>query len=88
MTTLRDIGRVEQNITKVPVKAVRVLHHMIFGREGDWQNRKRLKQFRGFTFDVNTDEYRNKILELEGFKIIWQLHVLYYVSIIQEKNQN
>ena len=68
MMTLGSINRVEQNITKAPVKAVRVMHRMIFGREGDRQNRKRLRQFPGFTFEADTDRYRNKILELENFE--------------------
>lgn len=68
MTTLGSIDRVERNITKTPVKAVRALHRMIYGQEGDRQNRKRLRQFGGFAFDVDTDEYRNKILALQDFQ--------------------
>lgn len=68
MATLGSIDRVEQNITKAPVKAVRVLHRMVYGREGDRQNRKRLRQFQGFAFEADTDDYRNKILELENFQ--------------------
>lgn len=68
MTTLGSIDRVEQNITKAPVKAVKVLHRMIYGQEGDRQNRKRLRQFKGFRFDVDTDEYRNKILAFEDLQ--------------------
>lgn len=65
--TLGDIDRVEQNITKAPVKAVRAMHRMIYGQEGDRQNRKRLRQFSGFAFDVDTDEYRNKVLAFQDF---------------------
>lgn len=68
MTTLESIDRVERNITKAPVKAVRILHCLIYGREGDRQNRKRLRQFDGFTFDADTDEYRNKLLTFQGFQ--------------------
>jgi len=66
MTTLRN--KVEQKITKVPVKAVRVLHRMIFDQEEDRRNRKRLRQFESFAF--NADEYRNKISTLENSKIM------------------
>lgn len=68
MTTLGSIDKVEQNITKAPVKAVRALHRMVYGQEGNRQNRKRLRQFKGFTFDVDTDEYRNKILTFENLQ--------------------
>lgn len=41
---------------------------MTYDQEGDRQNRKRLRQFKGFTFDVDTDEYRDKVLALEDFQ--------------------
>ena len=64
MTTLGNIGRVEKNITKAPVKVVRILHRIVYNQEGDRRNRKRLRQFEGFTFDADSDEYKNKVSSL------------------------
>lgn len=64
MTTLGDIVRVERNITKAPVKAARTLHRIVFNQESDRQNRKRLRQFEGFTFKADSDEYKNKVSSL------------------------
>lgn len=64
MTTLGDIVRVERNITKAPVKAARILHRIVFNQESDRQNRKRLRQFEGFTFKADSDEYKNKVSSL------------------------
>ena len=61
MTTLGDIVRVNNNISQADTKVTKALHIFCFGTVGDRQNRRRLRQFPGFTFGTDSDEYTAKI---------------------------
>lgn len=62
MENLGQIKIVERNISSASTKAIRALHKLVFGYEGDRKNRQRLREFGGFTFNDKSAEYQEKLL--------------------------
>lgn len=50
MESLEQIKIIANNFKTGSVKAIRVLHKLVFKQKGDQSNRKRLREFEGFTF--------------------------------------
>ena len=61
MAALNDIPAVKERIAKAPTKQIVTLHKFLFLEEGDRQNRKRLRAFKGFLFDEESPQFRAKI---------------------------
>lgn len=60
MTSLKDIEWVEKNIKTVPYKTIKILYKIIFEDDSDRRGRKKIREFTGFKYDKNADEYKNK----------------------------
>ncbi|KYQ57151.1 hypothetical protein ALC60_03897 [Trachymyrmex zeteki] len=56
MERLEQIKVIANNLKTGPTKAVRALHKLVFEREGDRGNRKRLREFGGFAFASGSDD--------------------------------
>jgi len=54
------------NLKTSSIKAVKALHKLIFQQEGDRSNRKRLREFQGFPFAIDSDEYKVKVAYAEA----------------------
>lgn len=66
MATLGDLERIEHNITNSKLKAVKALHFIAYGNEGQPRLiRKNLRKFNGFRLDVDSDEYARKIDDIK-----------------------
>jgi len=61
MERLEQIKVVANNLKTGSAKAVKALHKLIFEEEGDRGNRKRLREFSGFTFAGGSEEFRMKL---------------------------
>lgn len=57
MSALGDFLDVRNNILRAKKTTITALHKFVFEEEGDRDNRKRLRQFQGFVFDVDDDVY-------------------------------
>lgn len=56
MESLGQIPAVTAKIKSASSRAIKMLHILIFGNEGDKNNRKRLLEFKGFTFSAEIDD--------------------------------
>lgn len=62
MSTLGDIAKIEHNITNSQLPAVKALHVIAYGEEGQpRKTRKHLREFQGFKLDIASNEYAQKI---------------------------
>lgn len=66
MERLEQIKMVANNLKTSSTKAIKALHKFVFEQEGDRGNRKRLREFKGFSFANDLDEYRSKIAFVKG----------------------
>nr|XP_012136355.1 PREDICTED: uncharacterized protein LOC105661967 [Megachile rotundata] len=57
MECLGQIEAVKEKIKTASVAAIRSLHKFIFHDEGDRSNRKRVRNFEGFAFAIDSEEY-------------------------------
>lgn len=64
MEKLDQIKTIANNL-KVS-SAIRALHRFVFEQEGDRSNQKRFREFRGFRFAKDSDEYKAKIAYVEA----------------------
>lgn len=65
MKSLSDIRAVEYNIINEKAKTVKALYTIVFIEEGKTRlNRNQLKQFTGFDFNEDTDEFTTKLEEV------------------------
>lgn len=66
MSTLRDITRIEYQITHSNLKIVKTLHIICFGNEGEPRKvRKALREFSGFGYSRDSVEYTAKLEEIK-----------------------
>lgn len=61
MSKLGEIENICRNISTAPVGTVRIFHKLVYGNDGDRQNRKRLREFSGFLHSKDSDDYANKV---------------------------
>jgi len=66
MERLDQIGIIGNNLKTSSKKAVKALHKLIFEQEGDRDNRKRFREFQGFPFVIDSDEYKAKVAYAEA----------------------
>jgi len=66
MERLDQIGMIGNNLKTSSKKAVKALHKLVFEQEGDRGNRKRLREFQGFPFAIDSDEYKVKVAYAEA----------------------
>lgn len=62
MEKLEQIKVIASNLKTGSTKAIKTLHKLVFEREGDRSNRKRLREFEGFTFASGSEEYKTKLM--------------------------
>ncbi|KYN29159.1 Protein DEK [Trachymyrmex cornetzi] len=67
MEKLEQIKVIANNLKTGPTKAVKALHKLVFEREGDRGNRKRLREFGGFAFASGSVEYKNKLTYVDTY---------------------
>ncbi|KYQ46516.1 Protein DEK, partial [Trachymyrmex zeteki] len=63
---LEQIKTIANNLKTNSKKAVQAQHRFVFEREGDRDNRKRLREFRGFPFAIDSEDYKAKIAYVES----------------------
>lgn len=61
MSSLGDIRRIKEHLRIAPTKTIKSFHKLIFGSVGDRQNRQRLRQFTGFEFDTDSEQFETKV---------------------------
>lgn len=65
MSTLGKIPKIEYYITHANLAGFKALHKICFGNEGEpRKTQKALREFSGFGWGKNTDEYVNKIQDI------------------------
>lgn len=66
MPNLGDISKIEKNISSSSLKAVKALHVVAFGNEGESRKtRKALRTFSGFKLDKKSSEYAQKVSDVK-----------------------
>jgi len=66
MEKLEQIKVIASNLKTGSAKAVRALHRFVFEQEGNRNNRKRLREFEGFSFVSGSDEHRAKLAYVDA----------------------
>ncbi|KAJ8982413.1 hypothetical protein NQ317_017215 [Molorchus minor] len=67
MATLGEIDKISYNITNSALKAVRALHVIAYGDEGQPRKlRKALRNFSGFDFEKTSDDYVAKVNDVKN----------------------
>lgn len=61
MENLAQIESIKNRIKTAPRKSILALYKLIFEEDGDRGNRNKLREFSGFEFEMNSDEYSAKI---------------------------
>lgn len=70
MVSLQDLDKVSQRIKTGQLQAVKALHLVAYGTEAPpRQARKRVCEFRGFNLDKESDEFENKLSDVEEFEL-------------------
>lgn len=71
MAMLSEIDKIKYNLAEAPVKTINILHNLIFESiPADRRNRKRLREFTGFTFtDGSEEEVAKKKFIDESFSV-------------------
>lgn len=69
MEKLGQIPAIKQKIDTASRAIIVVMHKFIFEGDGDRNNRRRLREFRGFEFNDNSPEFRAKLQYAVGFSI-------------------
>jgi len=66
MEKLEQIKVIASNLKTGSAKAVRALHRFVFEQEGNRNNRKRLREFEGFSFASGSEEHRAKLAYVDA----------------------
>ncbi|GBL70898.1 hypothetical protein AVEN_113227-1 [Araneus ventricosus] len=61
MTTLNDIQEISTALKNCKTEKIKILHKFLFGSLGDRSNRKRIREFMGFDFQVDSEEFKKKL---------------------------
>ncbi|GBN12277.1 hypothetical protein AVEN_66316-1 [Araneus ventricosus] len=61
MTTLNDIQEISTALKNCKTEKINILHKFLFGSLGDRSNRKRIREFIGFDFQVDSEEFEKKL---------------------------
>ncbi|XP_071052958.1 uncharacterized protein [Onthophagus taurus] len=61
MENLSNNPTINANIKSAPAHAIKALNRLIFEYDGDRRNRQRLREFQGFSFDEDSDDFNNKL---------------------------
>lgn len=61
MEKLVEIQHVKIRLKTATRSSVRILYQLVFEEKSDRKNRRKLREFSGFTFSYNIDEYRAKL---------------------------
>lgn len=69
MEKLGQIPTIKQKIGTASRTVIVAMHKFIFGEDGDRNNRRRLREFRGFEFNDDAPEFRAKLQYAVGFSI-------------------
>lgn len=69
MEKLGQIPTIKQKIDAASRAVIVVMHKFIFEEDGDRNNRRRLREFRGFEFNDDSPEFRAKLQYAVGFSI-------------------
>ncbi|GBN40305.1 hypothetical protein AVEN_168837-1 [Araneus ventricosus] len=61
MTTLNDIQEISTALKNCKTEKIKILHKFLFDSLGDRSNRKRIREFIGFDFQVDSEEFEMKL---------------------------
>ncbi|GBO31482.1 hypothetical protein AVEN_130723-1 [Araneus ventricosus] len=85
MATLNDFPKIAKSLKTSSKNQIQLLHRLIFGDEGDWQNRSRLRKFSGFPSDFQFEETKQKVVAEFSLKdliaICNLLHLQFYTDL-------
>ncbi|XP_076393341.1 uncharacterized protein LOC143265399 [Megachile rotundata] len=66
MENLKQIATIECKIKTASAASIKALHRFVFDNEGDRANRKRLREFGGFTFADGSAEHVTKLTQVNA----------------------
>ncbi|GBO22892.1 hypothetical protein AVEN_72269-1 [Araneus ventricosus] len=85
MSTLNDFPKIAKSLKTSSKNQIQLLHRLIFGEEGDRQNRSRLRKFSGFPSDFQFEETKQKVFAEFSLKdliaICNLLHLEFYTDL-------
>lgn len=58
---LGQISKLLKYFRGAPVGVIKLFHRLVFRYDGDRNNRKRLREFEGFKFEINSEEYKKTV---------------------------
>ena len=61
MDVLGDNVFIGKNITNATTNAIKAFHYLVFGNDHSRRNRRELREFKGFEFTEDSEEYKNKL---------------------------
>lgn len=61
---LEEIPQIKAALKLAKANKIKLLHQLIFGIDKDRLNRKNLRKFQGFNFDVDSDEFTIKLRDI------------------------
>ena len=56
-----QIAHIKEKLKSASKAVILALHRLVFEKDGDRGNRQRLREFQGFQFSVDSEEFRNKL---------------------------
>lgn len=87
-TTLGEITKIEHNITNAKLKSVQILHKAVYGVEDQPRQRECLRNFQGFHFDKNSQEF-NKVEKInEGLELSDVMSMCYILNLDYEGDKH
>ncbi|XP_067120962.1 uncharacterized protein [Centruroides vittatus] len=63
---LNDIKEISVALKNCKFDKIKILHKFIFNTDGDRSNRKRIRNFSGFTFALDSDDFNKKLKSIES----------------------
>ncbi|GBO02960.1 hypothetical protein AVEN_100212-1 [Araneus ventricosus] len=82
MTTLNDIQEISTALKNCKTEKIKILHKFLFDSLGDRSNRKRIREFIGFDFQVESDEFKKKLESVDELFSLNELITICNILII------
>ncbi|GBN23523.1 hypothetical protein AVEN_166320-1 [Araneus ventricosus] len=73
MTTLNDIQEISTALKNCKTEKIKILHKFLFDSLGDRSNRKRIREFIGFDFQVHSEEFEKKLGSVDELFLLNEL---------------
>lgn len=79
--TLSEIYKINDNITNAKIKPLKVLSAIISGNDDARLNRNKLKQFTGFKYNTDAEEFQTKLNEINQKSLADLISVCHILNI-------